>query len=108
MFKFCKYNIWYITNEIDKTAIIEIFNKTKTLIQSFGNEISIIRLNEFENAKIDPSFKLMNWTIPVKTSSLVNLLNLFIDLLNGAYTNSLGNVNFIGYQSISNPNIQII
>jgi hypothetical protein len=97
-----------ITNDTDKATIIEIFNQTKTLIQSLGNEISVASLNKFENAKKDPSFKLMNWSIPVRTTSLVNLLNLFIDLLNDTYPNVLGNVNFLGYQLVSNPNVEII
>ena len=97
-----------ITNDTDKATMITILNQTKVLIQSLGIEISVAQLNQFENAKTDPSFKLMNWIVPVQTNSLVNLLNLFIDLLNGTYPNVLGNVNFVGYQAISNPNEQVI
>lgn len=97
-----------ITNATDKSTMITVLNQTKTLIQSLGTEISISQLNQFENAKTDPSFKLMNWSIPIQTSSLVNLLNLFIDLLNGTYPNVMGNVNFVGYQTILNPYVQVI
>lgn len=97
-----------IKNDTDKITMIEIFNQTKILIQSLGSEISVSQLNQFENAKKDQSFKLMNWVIPVKSSSLINLLNLFIDLLEGTYPKTLGNVNFDGYQAIANPNVQVI
>lgn len=97
-----------ITNNTDKTTMVTVLNQTKILIQSLGTEISISQLNQFEDNKIDPYFKLMNWTIPVQTSSLVNLLNLFIDLLNGTYPHVMGNVNFVDYQTIPNPNVQVI
>ena len=97
-----------ITSNSDKATMITILNQTKTLIQSLGSEITVVQLNQFENSKSDPSFKLMNWTIPVQTTSLTNLLDLFIDLLNGVYPNVMGNVNFVGYQTIPNPNVQVI
>jgi hypothetical protein len=96
-----------ITSNTDKTAMITLLNQTKVLIQSLGTVISVVQLNQFENAKSDPVY-MTEWSIPIQTSSFVNLLNLFIDLLNGTYPNSFGNVNFIGYQSIPNPNVQVI
>lgn len=96
-----------ILDDENKTSMIAILNQTKTLIQSLGTTISVVKLNQFENSKSD-SVYMTEWTIPIQTSSLVNLLDLFIDLLNEVYPYDLGSVNFIGYQPIINPNVQVI
>jgi hypothetical protein len=97
-----------IANNSDKATMISVLNQTKTLIQSLGSEISVLQLNQFEDNKIVPAYKYISWTNPVQTTSLVNLLNLFIDLLNGTYQYIFGNVTFVGYQNCSNPNEQVI
>ncbi|KOP39215.1 hypothetical protein DBB36_02190 [Flavobacterium sp. WLB] len=96
-----------ILDDENKTSMIAILNQTKTLIQSLGTTISVVKLNQFENSKSD-SVYMTEWTIPIQTSSLVNLLDLFIDLLNEVYPHDLGAVNFTGYQSVTNPNVQVI
>ncbi|MDN5288190.1 MAG: hypothetical protein JWR38_4464 [Mucilaginibacter sp.] len=38
----------FVTNEADKSTLIVVFEETKILIQSLGEEISISVLNQFE------------------------------------------------------------
>ena len=97
-----------IIDNSDKATMISVLDQTKTLIQSLGSEISVLQLNQFEDNKIVPEYKYSSWTNPVQTTSLVNLLNLFIDLLNGTYQHIFGNVTFMGYQNFSNPNEKVI
>jgi hypothetical protein len=93
-----------ITNNTDKTTLINILNQTKTIVLSLGTTISVAQLNQFEDSKEDPVFANY-WVYPVQTQSLASLLDLFIDLLNGTYPISNGSVHFSGFPIIPGATI---
>ncbi len=93
----------YITNNTDKSTLINVLNQTKALVQSLGTTISVAQLNQFEDSKT-PGFGNY-WVYPVQTQSLVSLLDLFIDLLNGTYPISNGSIQFTGFPIIPGATI---
>jgi len=90
----------YITNDSDKSDFVALLNQTKTLIFAENEELSIQKLEAFENRKVDDYFK-SPWAFPIKTSSLAATVDLIIQLLNG---NQLVSNNYtVYYKGFPNP-----
>jgi hypothetical protein len=85
----------YVSNEIDKTTLINAFDQAKALIRSKGVELSISTLNEFESNKSDDYFKF-EWHFPIKTQSLVATIDIIQQLLNGTWESSNYRVYYVG------------
>ena len=85
-----------ITNDTDKATLIDILNQTKSLIGPKGQELSINTLNEFENRKVDDSFK-KGWVFPVKTHSLTATIDIVIQMLNGTWASDNYSVYYTGF-----------
>lgn len=73
-----------ITNNDDKSTIINILDHTKGSIASEGPELSIAVLEDFESRKTDDYFKVP-WGFPIKTQSLITTIDMIIQLLNGTW-----------------------
>jgi hypothetical protein len=91
----------YITNADDKATLINIFNQTRILINSVGEELGITALEDFENRKSDDYFK-EPWAFPIKTVSLTATLDIIIQLLNGTWTFNSYSVYYTGFPNPMN------
>jgi len=95
-----------ITTSGDKNTMINVLQQTKIRILSLGVELSVRRLNEFENNKVKDIYKQI-WTIPVKTQSLATSLEFIVDLLNGTFQYSNKLVQYTNYPNIDGEYIMV-
>ena len=91
----------FVTNEVDKSALIAVLEKTKILIQSLGEEISISVLNQFENNKLKDSFK-KEWYHPIRTKSLISTLNIIQQVLNETWESTNYGIYYSGFPNPDN------
>jgi hypothetical protein len=85
-----------VTNDTDKTTLIDVLNQTKSLIASKGQELSVNILNEFENRKTSDSFK-SRWVYPIQTHCLIATIDTILQMLNGTWTSDDYGVNYDGF-----------
>jgi len=88
----------YVLTTQDKNQFITVLNRAKILIQAASPELTIIQLNLLENEK-DEAFRLV-WSIPLQTQSLMNTIDIIVDLLNGVFADDNKTIHFIGYPVI--------
>jgi hypothetical protein len=85
-----------VTNDTDKTTLIDVLNQTKSLIASKGQELSVNILNEFENRKTSDSFK-SRWVYPIQTHSLIATIDIILQTLNGTWASDDYGVNYVEF-----------
>jgi len=91
----------YITNNYDKTALINILSQTKNLVNLVGPELGIATLEDFESRKTDDYFK-DPWAFPIKTQSLIATIDIIIQMLKGAWTSDNYSVYYVGFPNPMN------
>lgn len=87
-----------INNENDKDALIVVFEQTKALILSNGEELTIDALDQIESRKVDDEFK-RSWRLPIKTQSLAATLDIMQQLLKETWAYSDYGVYYIGFSN---------
>ncbi|HZY37671.1 MAG TPA: hypothetical protein VFE53_13530 [Mucilaginibacter sp.] len=85
-----------INDLADKVTFIDVLEKTKKFILSNGFELSVSTLNEFESKKLARSF-MSNWTLPIKTQSLVATIDIIEKMLNETWESSNYGVYYAGF-----------
>lgn len=91
----------YVTGTSDKTTLIDVLTKTKTLILSIGTELSIELLTEFERRKSIDEYK-SSWAFPIKTGSLAATIDIIIQMLNSTWESDNYDVYYAGFPNIRN------
>ena len=92
-FKYCEYNMSgllmdspgfefdkIIISQEDKLDLQSILLQTRNNIAAIGAEVDLVSLNNFENTQAIPEVK-DEWTIPVKTQSLVKTIDTILELV---------------------------
>lgn len=89
----------YLVSQSDQATFVNILNQAKIIILSKGTEISISALNQFENNKVYDDYK-GNWIFPVKTQSLISVLEILKELIAETYPYTNRYVHFQGFPDI--------
>lgn len=70
-----------LTGSVENTAtLINVLNQTKINIAALGDYITVEMLNQHESEKFYDD-DIISWKKPIRTSSLVNLLDIIINML---------------------------
>ncbi|MES2619050.1 MAG: hypothetical protein V4613_14330 [Bacteroidota bacterium] len=95
------FEVALLVNETDKNTVIEIFNQTKINIAAIGDEISVTQLEQHESEKFY-DWQIVPWALPIKTSSLINLLDIMILLLDDDKEFHLqgSSISFVGWERV--------
>ncbi|MES2619049.1 MAG: hypothetical protein V4613_14325 [Bacteroidota bacterium] len=90
-----------LANETDKNTLIEILHQTKTNIAAIGDEISVAQLEQHELEKFH-DWQINTWPLPIKTSSLINLLDIMILILDDDKEFHLQGsaISFVGWERV--------
>jgi len=86
----------FLNDQVKEQEFVSILKATKSKIQNKGTEIRIQDLNSLEKNKPKDVFK-NNWTIPIKTKDLVNVLDILIKMINGEWQSTTHRVIFEGF-----------
>ncbi|MES2619051.1 MAG: hypothetical protein V4613_14335 [Bacteroidota bacterium] len=90
-----------LANETDKNTVIEILHQTKINIAAKGDEISVTQLEQHETEKYY-DWQITTWPLPIKTSSLINLLNIMILMLDDdkEFHDQNYLISFVGWEEV--------
>jgi len=95
----------YLTDD-DINHISGLFDETKKLLISLGDQISIESLNVIENQKEDEYFK-HSWVLPIQTKSLISTIDFMTQLLAQNFYFDNMEIHYTGFPKVNTKSITV-